>query len=220
METDRLLHFFWGDLETTGVFSREIETFFSRLDHQMDTLAKKLSAEDRLLILSDHGFCGIKAEVQVNTWLELQGLLKFNAGEKKLGNYHRDTVCYSLIPGRIYVNLKGREEKGTVNLRDYDKVRADIKDRLLRLEDPETNERIVDRVFMREEIYQGPLLEQAADIIAHPVDGYDLKAGSGNDTFVRTALEGMHTYDDAFVCGVSMDVSALESIQDVAEHLN
>lgn len=220
METDRLLHFFWGDIEAHGAFSGETEAFFTRLDHHMNRLASRLSGQDRLLILSDHGFCGIKAEVQLNTWLEQHGLLKFTGSERKLNKYHKDTLCYSLIPGRIYINLEGREEKGTVLENDYDKVRADIKQRLLELVDPETNERVVDKVFMREEIYRGPLLEHAADIIAHPKNGYDLKAGSGDDIFARTALDGMHTYDDAFICGINMDTSGLESIQDVAERIS
>ncbi|KPK70147.1 hypothetical protein AMJ87_09340 [candidate division WOR_3 bacterium SM23_60] len=219
METDRLLHFFWGDIEAHGAFAGETEAFFTRLDHHINMLVSKLSGQDRLLILSDHGFCGIKAEVQLNTWLEQQGLLKFTGNEKKLNKYHKDTVCYSLIPGRMYVNLKGREEKGTVLENDHDKVRADIKQRLLALVDPETNERVVDKVYMREEIYRGPLLEHAADLIAHPKNGYDLKAGTRNGIFVRTALDGMHTFDDAFICGVNMDTSGLESIQAVAERI-
>jgi predicted AlkP superfamily phosphohydrolase/phosphomutase len=218
METDRLLHFFWGDIESGGASYRECETFFERLDHHIAGLIKKLSPQDRLLILSDHGFCGIKAEVQLNAWLEQQGLLRFNDGEKKLPNYHKDSVCYSLIPGRIYINLKDREEKGTIDHNSYENVRTDIKNRLLKLEDPETNERIIDKVFFREEIYSGPLLEQAADIIIHPVNGYDLKASpTSDDILVRTALDGMHTYDDAFACGINVDTSTLKSIQHVAE---
>lgn len=217
METDRLLHFFWHDLTTEGEFYPQIKKFLTKLDTYIGTLKERLSSHDRLLILSDHGFCAIKAEVQLNGWLEKQGFLKFDSNaEKKLANYAHDTLCYALIPGRIYINLEGREEKGSVSIHDYDKVREDVKQRLGELRDPETNRQIVDKVFLREEIYQGPLLEQAADLIVHPVNGYDLKAAPGNEhIFVRTALDGMHTYDDAFVCGVNIDVSALESIQDV-----
>ncbi len=221
METDRLLHFFWKDLEAEGEFYPQIETFFTKLDRYIGKLKERLASHNRLLILSDHGFCAIKAEVQLNVWLEKQGFLKFDSNaEKKLANYARETLCYALIPGRVYINLEGREEKGSVSIHDYEKVRQDVRQRLSELRDPETNTQVVDKVFLREEIYKGPLLEQAADLIVHPVNGYDLKATiDDDDLFVRTALDGMHTYDDAFVCGVNMDVSVLESIQDVSRQL-
>ncbi len=218
METDRLFHFFWDDLENEGDFYLDIKSLFNKLDDLIAQLHKRLSEDDRLLILSDHGFCGIEADVQLNTWLEEEGLLKFESSlaEKTLVNYYKDSLCYSLIPGRIYVNLKGREEKGTVRKEDYDKIREEIKQRLLEFKDPDTHNKVIDRVFFREEIYNGPYLENAADIIAHPVKGYDLKARVGiNDIFVRSDINGMHTYDDAFICGVNLDTSSVKSIQDV-----
>ena len=40
----------------------------------------------------------------------------------------------------------------------------------------------------------------APDLVAAPVDGYDLKMGLGqSETFVNTELEGMHTYHDALI---------------------
>ncbi|GAW94062.1 alkaline phosphatase family protein [Calderihabitans maritimus] len=221
METDRLMHFFWDDIEQEGEFTPEINRFFAKLDNYVGELNDKLSENDRLLILSDHGFCGIKYEVQLNTWLEREGLLKFEPGEKKeLANYHPDSLCYSLLPGRIYINLEGREEKGTVKEADYEKVRQQIKERLFTLKDPETGQPVIDKVFFREEIYQGPYLDNAADIIAHPVNGYDLKGRTGMDQiFERSPLNGMHTCADALIVGKNIDLTKTESIIDIFDVL-
>jgi len=217
METDRLFHFFWEDIENKGGCSGEVASFFKKIDSYIGKIKERLSRKDRFLILSDHGFCGIKKEVQLNLWLAEQRLLKFeNNTERKLVNYEKDSFCYSLIPGRIFINLQGREEKGSVGIKDYEEVRRDIKERLLSFQDPQNRAKVIDKVFFREEIYEGDYLKDAADIIAHPARGYDLKAKiEGNDIFDCSALKGMHTYDDAFILGVNFDLDPAASIQDI-----
>ncbi len=60
---------------------------------------------------------------------------------------------------------------------------------------------MLEKVIRREEIYDGPGLERAADLILVPRYGYDLKGAFGRDglTFKGEALVGMHTYDDAMI---------------------
>ncbi len=95
-----------------------------------------------------------------------------------------------------------------------------IKEKLLEFKHPETGEKIIDKVFYREEIYSGPYLENAADVIAHPVNGYDLKARLDTDkVFENTALNGMHTYDDAFICGMNINTEGITSIEEVRKNI-
>lgn len=218
METDRLFHFFWHALEAQNGYYSDIKRFFTKLDGCIRILQKKLFQDDRLIILSDHGFCAVKYEVQLNAWLEKEGLLRFTNGSNKLNDYHKDSICYSLPPGRIFINLEGREEQGTVKISEYQSIREGLKKKLLGLTEPYTGEKVIDRVFFREEIYQGPFIDKAADIIAHPKNGYDLKARTEKKgIFEKTHLSGMHTYDDAFICAKNCDISAVENIQDVKE---
>ncbi|WP_309493486.1 alkaline phosphatase family protein [Candidatus Hecatella orcuttiae] len=66
----------------------------------------------------------------------------------------------------IYINLKGREPKGIVNPgEEYEKVRDYIISELYKLKDPETGENLVDKVYKREEIYSGPFVDQASDLV-------------------------------------------------------
>ncbi len=77
------------------------------------------------------------------------------------------TRAYSLgTGGSIYINLAGREPFGIVHPgAEYEAVCREIAAALEALEDPETGERIVRRVAHREEIYHGPLLDEAPDLI-------------------------------------------------------
>ncbi len=68
--------------------------------------------------------------------------------------------------GLIKINLKGREPDGSVDEGDYEDVRDKLIERLLSLTDPDTGTDVFDAVYRREEIYQGPYLKEAPDIIA------------------------------------------------------
>jgi predicted AlkP superfamily phosphohydrolase/phosphomutase len=67
--------------------------------------------------------------------------------------------------GNIYINLAGREPKGTVKPEEYDSVCNELIEKLMRLEDPDTGERIVENVYRRDDLYHGPSLALAPDLL-------------------------------------------------------
>ena len=86
-----------------------------------------------------------------------------------------NTLAFSTgVVGAITINLKGRQSQGVVRTGDeYEKIRNQLIDKLLQLKDPDTGDRVVNHVYKREEIYSGPYLDKAPDIIATPNDGYE-----------------------------------------------
>jgi len=67
--------------------------------------------------------------------------------------------------GHIYINVKGRMPQGCVDPKDYEEVREEVIGDLSRLRDPSTGEAVKIRVYRREEVYEGPHVEEAPDII-------------------------------------------------------
>jgi predicted AlkP superfamily phosphohydrolase/phosphomutase len=66
----------------------------------------------------------------------------------------------------IYINLAGREPFGIVQEgEEYERLRDEIIDYLRALVDPDTKERILTEVYRREEVYSGPYLHEAPDIV-------------------------------------------------------
>jgi predicted AlkP superfamily phosphohydrolase/phosphomutase len=66
----------------------------------------------------------------------------------------------------ISINLKGRNPEGIVQPGyEYELLRQDIIDRLGRLPDPVTGERVGIQVFRKEEVYHGKYLASAPDIL-------------------------------------------------------
>ena len=58
---------------------------------------------------------------------------------------------------------------------------------------------VVREVFTREDVYDGPYVGEAADLLVLSHYGYDLKGSvKSGDVFRDSDLQGMHTWDDAF----------------------
>lgn len=68
--------------------------------------------------------------------------------------------------GDIFINLKSRDPHGIVEPGvEYEATRDQIIDCFASLVDPATGERAVDRVYRAEELYQGPMLDWAPDLV-------------------------------------------------------
>lgn len=224
MGTDRINHFlldsyYQGDKR----FAPGFVEYYRKVDSVFDQLLDAIGDEAPLMILSDHGFCPIRYEVQLSRYLVETGWTV--PAEQVTGPLSFDpkrTRAFTLIPGRIYVNLCGREAAGCVEPDQYEQVRSEVSADLLKLRDPQGLP-VIRTVLKREEIYwptgaagpdsahKGldnlPPYSLGPDLVAIPHDGYDLKLGLGSaEIFVKTQLEGMHTYHDAMLLGRNVSV--------------
>lgn len=202
MCTDRINHFLWAAWEDRAEgLAAEFESFYRRLDSYIGELRQHLPAGCRLVLLSDHGTTRAKAQVYVNHWLEKNGYLLFPRGKKELRNMHPDSKAYCLAPGRVFVNLEGREERGRVPRgKPYEDLREELVHRMSGIKHPDSGEPLVRRVFKREELYAGAQLAKAADLIIDPTPGYELKPNLDASALLAPPdLAGTHTFEDAFL---------------------
>jgi len=65
----------------------------------------------------------------------------------------------------IQINLESREHEGIVKKEEYARVEDFIISELLKIVDPETGRKIVQDAFRREDIYHGPYVSEAPDIV-------------------------------------------------------
>jgi predicted AlkP superfamily phosphohydrolase/phosphomutase len=81
------------------------------------------------------------------------------------------TRAYSFgsTAGQIYLNLKDREPQGIVSPgEEAEEVRKNIIQELRSLVDEETGEEVVGEIYRKEELYHGPHLKDAPDIVFLP----------------------------------------------------
>ena len=68
-------------------------------------------------------------------------------------------------PPSIWINLRGVRPCGIVDQSEYEPLLKSISDKLRELKDPRTNEPIIKRIFRRDEIFNGPFTNEAADLV-------------------------------------------------------
>jgi len=201
--TDRLHHYLWdayGDV--THRFHERFLEYYRLADRVIDRIAtawvNATGGPAGLFVLSDHGFAGIVKEVYLNVWLEQHGYLAFNRPDPGgLEDASDGTRAFALDPNRIYLNVKGRFPRGSVEPADVPPLKQEIANGLAALE--HGGRKVVRRVFSREEIYSGPFTSQGPDLLVLGESGFDMKGSvKKKEVFGRTDLQGMHTWDDAF----------------------
>ncbi|MFC6725575.1 alkaline phosphatase family protein, partial [Halobium palmae] len=112
----------------------------------------------------------------------------------------------------VRVNLEGRERDGVVPESEYESVRDELIELFEALETPE-GEPVFEWVKRREEVYDGPYTEDAADVLFMPADLQNVVMTSVVGTlFADTAAYG-HALHGTFVAdGPSFDALDAESL--------
>ncbi len=204
--TDRLQHYIWNAIEDesdpnhqkTLDYYSAVDSFVKHIHEKYLSTTGESGPGKSFFMLSDHGFCGIKQEVYLNSWLKKEGYLKFENPEPKgIEDITGDSEVFVMDPGRFYIHHKNKYPRGCVDEKRAAEIKGELKSKLGEVE--YEGEKVIQSVSEADEIYSGPEVQNAPDLVATPVDGFDLKGSpAGDEVFRRTDLQGMHTWDDAF----------------------
>jgi predicted AlkP superfamily phosphohydrolase/phosphomutase len=152
-------------LQGVGITRQNISNILTKLRlHRLEVLIKKLLG-DRIQILPRDQRPELATAVD---WTQ--------------------TAAYSFgYYGQIFINLRGREPDGRIEPGiPYETLRQEIAQRLVTLIDPADGQPVVDRIYYKEELYEGPYLNEAPDLICIMRDltyitrkGYEFAAQRG-----------------------------------------
>ena len=181
---DRVQHALWGQMahplkegfKKEWKYSQAILNSYIQIDGYINRILNFLDDDTILMVISDHGFGSLKKDVYLNRFLIENGFMKikdkkwnkpFNMGDPFENIDWDRTLAYSYgLFGNIFINLRDREPKGIVNKgKEYEEVMNRLIDSLYQLKDPEDGEKIVTKIFKNKELYHGPYVEDAPDII-------------------------------------------------------
>jgi predicted AlkP superfamily phosphohydrolase/phosphomutase len=157
-------------------------------------------------VVSDHGFGQADRQFNVNAWLRARRLLAPVERAPTPEALDESSLAFALDTARIYLNRAGRFPRGTLP----DRAAADLCDQLAtdlralrwsgwRAAPDADGPLVFDEVWQRDEVYHGPQIERAPDLIAVPARGIQAR-GSWQAADVVTAaglLTGTHTRADA-----------------------
>lgn len=218
-ETDRLQHFLYDAYsDSRHPYHREFNGFYHEVDQIVAAFLQRAAADGdmEIVVLSDHGFCPIKREVYLNPILKKHGYFNLEkADTRSLANISAQSKAFALDPSRIYIHQKGRYFKGGVAKEDVQKIKDDLGQLFENYEIG--GEKIIRKVFQKEELYSGAQMAAAPDLVLLSKPGYDLKGGLEKDQETGSShFTGMHQQDNAFfACSRSELISKPMTIFDV-----
>jgi len=200
-ETDRLQHFLfdaYGD--SRHPYNHEFDGFYQEVDQIAAAFLQRAQAygDMEVVALSDHGFAAIKNEVYLNPILKKYGYFSLDKAEaRSLANISAQARAFALDPSRIYIHQKDKYFRGRVAKGDVQKIRDDLKQLFENYEIG--GEKIIRKVFFKEELYSGGQMAAAPDLVLLSKPGYDLKGGLEKDQETGCShFTGMHQQDNAF----------------------
>jgi predicted AlkP superfamily phosphohydrolase/phosphomutase len=213
--SDRVQHMFFRHLDGRvpgGRYAGAIEDLYCRMDALVGKTLKFVDEETVLFVLSDHGFRSFRRGVNLNAWLRDNGYLSATEDNSPYlrGIDWSRTRAYSFGLAGIYLNQKGRESQGIVNRgAESEALRKELIEKLSGLRDDADGAVAIRRVYSTGDLYRGPYLDAAPDLIVGFSDGYrsSWEAALGKTTrevFSENAKawSGDHCIDPELVPGV------------------
>ncbi len=180
--SDRVQHMFWCENEMDDLrvarLSPRIREHYLLMDKFMGRLLKAMDDETGLVLVSDHGFASFDTCFDLNAWLVEEGFMTLTADpagmdEEETALYRlvdwSKTVAYGCGFSSLYVNLRGREGHGAVEPADAPDIVARLAERAAAYRD---GGRAVVELTPRGDLYDGPLLEEAPDMVLSTAPGY------------------------------------------------
>lgn len=221
--TDRLQHMFYRFIEdnhpadkASGLKSNStaIKDLYISMDQLIGCVMQQIDKDTLLLILSDHGLKPFRREVNLNAWLKHNGYLTLKKDAKGADMLQdvqwSKTKAYAVGFGGIYLNVHGREAYGIVqNGHEAEALKTEIASKLRALYDEKERLKPVKQVYDRYEVYSGPYVEEAPDLIVGFRVGYrvawDSVTGKIGDNIIKDnkrPWSGDHNMNPADVPGM------------------
>jgi len=215
---DRVHHAFWKYYDKThhkyvagNIYESVIKKYYKFLDDQVGQVLDLLNNDTIVMIVSDHGAKAMKGCLCVNMALEKLGLLKFEQPPSPGTRLEDAKIDWSKTHAwgwggyyaRIFLNVKGRESQGIINLEDYDKWRNKVSELLKSIPD-DKGEPMNTIVIKPDELFE-TLNGDAPDLMVYFDDlnwrsagtmGYDSMYLDENDTGPDDAV---HDYNGIFI---------------------
>ncbi|HWB86192.1 MAG TPA: alkaline phosphatase family protein [Bryobacteraceae bacterium] len=235
--SDRVQHMFFRYLDPAratpadGSHAETIERLYRDMDRLAGDTLRYVDDRTALFVLSDHGFRSFRRGVNLNSWLRRNGYLALNGDGTEGGDYFEGvdwsrTRAYALGLGGLYLNRRGRESGGIVPSEEAESLQRELAAKLSGLVDDDTGEVAVRQAYPAGELYSGPYLGAAPDLIIGYADGYRTSwdAAVGKVTVHvfednTKAWSGDHCIDPPLVPGVLFSNRRLDADEPGIEDL-
>lgn len=144
------------------------EPLYENADRIVGEALAHIDRDAALFVISDHGVRAVQRTVDLNGWLIREGYLALEAGSGSI-DWTR-TRAYARGRAGVYLNLRGREANGIVDPGEASLLRTELARKLLGLRDETTGEVAIQSAYPASDLYQGPHLNAAPDVVISSPD--------------------------------------------------
>jgi len=164
--------------DTPASLEHAMRNTYIEIDEILGRVMQELDDDTTLMVMSDHGFAPFRRQAHLNTWLEQHGYLVLKDPAKRdsykwlQGIDWSKTRAFAIGLNSLYLNVRGREQNGIVAADERAALAREIADKLKLWTDGPDGPQVVSQPLLREEIYHGPHVGNAPDILVGYARGY------------------------------------------------
>jgi predicted AlkP superfamily phosphohydrolase/phosphomutase len=200
---------------TAAELTNSMRDTYRQIDEEVGKVMRAVGENTAIVVMSDHGFAPFRRQVHLNRWLEQHGYLRLTDSFNR-GNYEwlqgidwSATRAFAIGLNSLYLNVRGREKRGIVSPKQRAALAQKLAQELGGWVDEETGQKVITQVSLREQIYHGPFVDAAPDIIVGYAPGYraswDTTTGKVPQRLIEPNIDewtGDHCIDSRAVPGV------------------
>jgi predicted AlkP superfamily phosphohydrolase/phosphomutase len=202
MGVDRMHHGFWSYMdpehhkfERGNPFEGAMLEYYKHVDRELGELLRLAPADTLVLVVSDHGARKMDGGICFNEWLIREGYLTLAEPVTKPTPIGKVKIDWAKTKawgdggyyGRCFMNVRGREPSGTIDPKDYEKVRSELIAGIESITDPK-GRNIGSKAYRPEDIYR-KVNGVAPDLIVYFGDLSWRSVGA-------VGMGGIHTFEN------------------------
>jgi predicted AlkP superfamily phosphohydrolase/phosphomutase len=168
MGVDRIHHALWKQMDPChpkyvpdAPFSEAIHDYYCHVDRRIGELLTFCGEETAVLVVSDHGARPLMGCIHINEWLQAEGYLTLRQPPQGHVSLDKANIDWQHTRvwgaggyyGRIFMNVRGREQQGIILPDDYECERAELAERLRAMPGPDGYP-LGNRVFIPQQLYR------------------------------------------------------------------
>ncbi len=168
--TDRVQHYFWKfmdpkhrewDPEKARLYGDAILKTYQRMDQLLGELRNKLDDQTTLMVMSDHGFGPVYQPVNGENFIK---------AEIPQGDFR--VMASDNFGAKFHLTTKKSPPYDRETREAYVRIKTLLKKKLEEFRDPATGQKVIQKVFEKDDLYWGPHTNEAPDVIGLETKGY------------------------------------------------
>ena len=177
MGTDRMPHLFYRYFDENhrnytydDKYKDALKDDYRFCDERIGEILGLVDDNTSIIITSDHSVQRLDGRINLNEWLIEEGHMELKTRPRQLAllmeadiDWNKTIAWATGFTGQLYLNVKGREPEGTVDLNDYDRVLDELSEKLKNITD-EQGRKLDTKVYKRREIHSGEYARFGPDL--------------------------------------------------------